>query len=69
MTEEKFLNAYHGVRCGACQKPIPFQRDPTHGLTPVVFEGAMLRMRCPHCQNQADYRTAQVERFRVEQTG
>ena len=63
-----FSGFFFGVVCASCQRPIPFVRDPEHGLTALVFEGdPILRLQCPHCQHQTDYRKGQVVRLREEQ--
>lgn len=67
---DSFPEFYFGVKCASCGRAIPFVRDPEHGLTALVFYGdPILRLRCPLCEHEADYRTGQVARFREEQTG
>jgi hypothetical protein len=67
---DHFPGFYLGVKCASCKKPIPFVRDPEHGLTALEFDGdPILRLRCPHCHVQSDYHKGQVERYREEQTG
>lgn len=58
--------AYYGIRCGACFRPIKVLRDETNGIAPIEFSSTRIRTAAcehPECGHVTEYQAVDLGHF------